>query len=237
MKKISLYIACLFLLYSCSKDNSTDAPKEEKEPEVEIENTAPSAPELSYPTNNLVCISNVINFQWNAATDAENNSISYLLEIATDTNFTQDLKSSNISVITKEITLIKGQSYYWRVKATDSENASSEYSDVYNFYTEGDGSVNYLPFAPELIAPELNSAQTTNTIDLKWNAEDADGDDLTYDVYFGETNPPTEVVAADITTNTINVDIPNTNNYYWKIVVNDGKGGTTIGAVWEFTKE
>jgi len=26
-------------------------------------------------------------------------------------------------------------------------------------------------------------------------------------------------------------------DFYWKVVVKDGKGGTTVGQIWNFTKE
>jgi hypothetical protein len=34
----------------------------------------------------------------------------------------------------------------------------------------GDGVVNYLPFSPDLVAPELNSVLSTKTAKLQWTA-------------------------------------------------------------------
>lgn len=231
MKKISLFIVCLVVFYSCSSgDGGSDDPSP-----TPVNNTAPTTPSLSYPTNNLVCISNAINFEWNAATDAQNDAITYQLQVATDNAFTQNLNSSNVTALSKQITLVKGKSYYWRIKATDSKNASSSYSAVNNFYTEGEGVVNHVPFAPVLVTPTLNSVQTNTAVNLSWTAVDADANDvLTYDVYFGTANPPTAKVATAITAKNFSVNTTTTATYYWKVVVKDGKGGTTVGQIWNF---
>lgn len=228
MKRLSIFILSLIIFSSCGGGGGSDDP-------VSTTNTAPSVPNLSYPANNLVCINNVITFQWVASVDAQNDAVSYQLEVATDNSFSQNLNSTINSGLTKQITLEKGKMYYWRVKATDSKNASSSYSAVNNFYTEGDGIVNHLPFAPVLVAPVLNSIQTKGTINLSWTAVDADASDvLKYDVYLGTAGNSTEKVATDLTLKTFDAIISNSGNYYWKVVVKDGKGGTTVGQVWNF---
>lgn len=232
MKKIGLFIFSLVVFSSCSSGGDEGSNDPSPKP---VENTNPSIPGLSYPTNNLVCISNAINFQWNAAVDVQNDAITYQLQVATDNAFTQNLNSSTVTALSKQITLIKGKSYYWRVKATDSKNASSSYSEVYNFYTEGEGVTNHVPFAPVLVVPTLNSVQTNTSLNLSWTAVDADVNDvLTYDVYFGTTNPPTAKVATAITAKTVSVNTITATNYYWKVVVKDGKGGATVSQVWNF---
>lgn len=230
MKNIGLFI-CLVVIYSCSSggDGGSD------DPSTPVNNTAPTTPTLSYPTNNLVCISNTINFEWNAATDAQNDAITYQLQVATDNAFTQNLNSSNATTLSKQLTLNKGKLYYWRVKATDSKNTSSSYSTIYNFYTEGEGVVNHVPFAPVLVAPVLNAVQTNASVNLSWTAVDADATDtLVYDVYFGTTSSPTAKVATAITSNSFSVNTTTATTYYWKVVVKDGKGGATVGQVWNF---
>lgn len=228
MKKISLFILSLVVFSSCSGGGGSEDP-------TPTTNTAPSVPSLNYPTNNLVCINNVITFQWGASLDAQNDVVSYQLEVATDNAFSQNLNSTINSGLTKQIALEKGKLYYWRLKAVDNNNASSAYTSVYSFYTEGDGVVNHVPFAPVLVTPVLNSNQAKGTINLSWTAVDADAADvLKYDVYLGITNTPTTKVATDLTLKTFDATIPNSGNYYWKVVVKDGKGGTTVGQVWNF---
>jgi hypothetical protein len=230
--KNSIYLAAISLLFlSCGgggSDGSTPAP--------ETTNTAPTVPALVAPTNSKLCISNSLNFEWSAATDAENNPIVYQIQVAKDNQFAQIVNTSEVSGLTKALTLDKGKAYYWRVKATDSKNASSAYSNTFSFYTEGVAVANYLPFLPELIQPENNNIITGTTATLKWAASDADvADVLTYDVYLGTTNPPTAKIAENKTTTTFEATaLQAATIYYWKVVVKDNKGGETIGQVWNF---
>lgn len=233
MKKI-IYLASIALLFiSCGgggSDESTTTPKPEPV------NTAPSVPTLVAPTNSLLCISNVVNFEWTASTDAENNPIIYQLQISTNNQFSQIVSTTEGSSRTQAITLDKGKAYYWRVKATDSKNASSAYSGTFSFYTEGIAVVNYLPFLPELLQPETNSTISGAAATLKWFASDADVTDvLKYDVFLGTTNPPTVKVGDNVTTTTFAANsLLSTTLYYWYVVVKDNKGGETKGQVWNF---
>ena len=198
-------------------------------------NTAPSIPVLNSPTNNKLCISNIVVFEWSASTDSEKNPITYQLQVATDNQFAQIVNTSEVSGTTQSVTLDKGKAYYWRVKATDSKNASSSYSTVYSFYTEGVALSNHLPFIPELISPVNNTVLNTTTATLKWSGSDVDTNDvLNYDVFFGtESNPVTKVV-DNKTTTSFDVTIQPSKVYYWRVVFKDNKGGETTGQIWSF---
>jgi len=231
MRKI-IYLASLALLFISCGGGGTDSPTPTPEPI----NTAPTVPSLVAPTNSLLCINNVVTFEWGASTDSESNPIVYQLQIATDNQFSLIVSSSDVSSRTQVVTLDKGKAYYWRVKATDSKNASSAYSGTYSFYTEGMAVANYLPFLPELIQPEINSTISGIAATLKWFASDADvADVLTYDVYLGTANPPTVKVGENKTTTTFEASsLQPATIYYWRIVVKDNKGGETRGQVWSF---
>jgi len=70
-----------------------------------------------------------------------------------------------------------------------------------------------------------------------WYSSDPDGDAITYDVYFGDTNTPPLVSPGQSS----NVYEPGTMNYcttyYWQIVVWDEHGASTAGPLWSFTTE
>lgn len=216
-----------FLLLSCSGSDDTIKT---------VKNTAPTVPTLVAPINNKLCIDNTVILEWNASTDAENNPITYQLQIATDNQFAQIVKTSESAQTVQTATLSKGIAYYWRVKATDSNNASSNYSSTYNFYTEAVAVTNHLPFMPQLVLPEFNATISGTTAALSWTASDVDTNDaLTYDVYLGTVNPPTEKVGNSITAASLNTSsLQSATNYYWKVVVKDNKGGETIGQIWSF---
>jgi hypothetical protein len=228
MRKL-IYTIAIGILLSCG-GSGTDEPT----PPPVIENKAPLVPTLIYPSVDLLCIENAINFQWNASTDPDGDTVSYQIQIAKDNSFTQIVQSIANTTTTRDISLEKGVAYYWRVSAKDSKNKSSDYSTVNSFYTEGEGVSNYLPFSPEIISPSLNAVVQETSATLEWSASDVDNDPLTYDVYFGTDNPPTSKVSTDQTVNNFTVNVNSASDYFWKVVVKDDKGGQTIGQVWNF---
>lgn len=199
-------------------------------------NKAPNAVgSLTYPTNNLLCVTNVLDFEWSASTDPNGDAVSYVLEISKDNQFTTIDKTFTVTTTIKTVTLSRGEAYYWRVKAVDSKDATSDYSSINQFYTEREGEVNHLPFAPQNIAP-LNSASISgSSVDLNWNASDVDGDTLKYDVYFGTEAVPTAKAGSNITEKSLSVNVSSGLTYYWKVVVKDSNGGQALGQVWSFS--
>ena len=228
MKKyIFISIVSVFLI-SCGGNEDSSTPPI-------TTNMGPTTPSLVGPTNNKLCVNNVVSFQWNTSTDANKDPITYQIEVAKDPQFSQIIETLESATNTKDITLQKATAYYWRVKATDDKNLSSEYSTVYNFYTSGDAVVNYVPFAPELVQPAYNTILSLSTATLEWKASDVDvADKLVFDVYFGIDNPPTSKVSENKETKTLNVALLPAKEYYWKVVVKDNKGGETIGQTWKF---
>ena len=227
MKKYIYFISILLFLSSCSKESS-----------LEVKNEKPIVvSNLIYPTYNLLCVTNILDFKWEASSDPNGDNIVYVLEISKDNLFLSIEKTYTVEIPTQRVTLETGVAYYWRVgvKEKDSENLSSDYSEVSKLYTEGPGIVNHLPFSPELIAPQITSFLEGNTTNLVWRAADVDNDVLSYDVYFGTENPPTEKVASNQNQNNLSVDLKVATTYYWKVDVNDGKGGVSIGQIWNFS--
>jgi uncharacterized protein (TIGR02145 family) len=74
-------------------------------------------------------------------------------------------------------------------------------------------------------------------IALTWSAcSDPDRDPVTYDVYFGTDNPPTEKISSDQTdTSLVRSNLLTATKYYWKVVAKDNHGNYTEGPVWNFT--
>lgn len=203
----------------------------------EVKNTAPTVPTLVVPADNKLCVDNSVAFQWNLSSDAENNPITYQIQVAKDNQFAQIVKTAEGSIAVQTIILDKNTAFYWRVKATDSKGLSSIYSTTFKFYTAGVAVVNHLPFAPELVQPALNTALNTSTATLKWNASDVDANDvLSYDLYFGTANPPSSKISSNITAKTLDVALNPATTYFWKVVVKDNNGGETIGQVWTFKR-
>lgn len=221
-----IYLSIIgFLIISCSGGGDDPVPA----------NTAPTIPALVAPANNKLCLDNSVSFQWNPSTDADKDAITYQIQVAKDKGFSQIIKTVEGATNTQNIPLEKGVAYYWRVKATDSGKLSSDYSEVFSFYTSAEAVINHLPFSPDLVAPALNAVLNTTTVTLKWTATDVDATDkLVYDVYFGTVNPPATKVSENQVTNVFDVAIAASKEYYWKVVVKDNKGGETTGQTWKF---
>ena len=229
MKQFLKCILVSLALYGCSGGSGDDNPNP-----LAPKNNAPTVPILVYPTNNLLCISNILEFEWNTSFDTDGDAISYKIEIAKDNHFSQIAYNSNLSTTKKTFTLEKGIAYYWRVQAIDSKKESSNYSTVFNLFTEGIGVSNHLPFTPQLVKPILNSTETFGDVTLEWLGSDTDNDRLTFDVYLGTSNPLSLVSENQNTQNFVVNTIAST-TYYWKVVVKDNKGGVAIGQIWKFS--
>lgn len=228
MKNFIITMVISSILWSCGGgdgDDSTPPPPVNK---------VPTTPILVYPTNNLLCIDNVLTFQWNASIDSDGDAITYQIDIAKNNQFSPIISTYNSSTINILISLEKGIAYYWRVKATDSKNGSSDYSATNQFYTEGVGESNHLPFSPVLVAPTLNSIVQSATTTLTWDASDVDNDSLTYTIYFGTAQSPTEIISQNQSAKSLNVNVTASTTYFWKVVVKDDKGGQTFGQIWSF---
>ncbi|HDZ06132.1 MAG TPA: hypothetical protein ENH58_13845 [Maribacter sp.] len=230
-------IFMILLFFSCGGNKEDDiviTPPNEK-PDTTL-NSAPSIPSLVYPSNELLCIENELDFTWEGSTDPDGDSISYKIQVAFDEQFS-DISTERTSTTTETtITLDKGKTFYWRILATDDENNSSIYTPTWTFYTEGDPIVNQLPFTPELIIPKLNEVVSETSTFLTWSTIDSNNDELTYDVYFGLSKSPQLVLENSVNTS-YEVGLSKNRIYYWRIVAKDEYGGTSLSPIWNFSTE
>jgi hypothetical protein len=117
-------------------------------------------------------------------------------------------------------------------------NSQPEGVDV-NFRVYGDELQNHAPNEPNNPIPTSASTDVSITIDLSWSGGDPDpGDIVTYDVYFGTTNPPPKIVSNQSGT-TYDPGTLNYNTFYlWRIRAWDNHGASTWSyMVWYFTTE
>jgi hypothetical protein len=96
---------------------------------------------------------------------------------------------------------------------------------------------NYPPYTPGNPTPSDGATGIATSTDLSWTGGDPDtGDTVTYDVYFGTSNPPTTLLCNDTSSTTcdpgtLSYDTP----YYWYVVATDNHGAATTGSTWDFT--
>jgi hypothetical protein len=97
-------------------------------------------------------------------------------------------------------------------------------------------SVNTAPNTPSNPNPANHATGISITKDLSWTGGDPDaGDIITYNVYFGTTNPPPKVSTNQSSTTFDPGTLNFLTTYYWKIKAWDNHGASKAGPVWTFT--
>ncbi|WP_165835999.1 FISUMP domain-containing protein [Marinifilum breve] len=101
-----------------------------------------------------------------------------------------------------------------------------------------DDDKNEMPTTPGIETNFVNAEGVATDVTLTWNkSEDPDGDEVTYDVYIGESETLTD---ADIKskaqkTNSYKANLKGHTQYFWKVVAYDTEGGVAEGDVNKFT--
>ena len=94
-------------------------------------NNAPAKPSLLYPTDKLVCTSTNLKFEWEAVSDSENDVVNYEVMISRNEQFTDIFQTAKTESTSRNFNLEKGQGYFWRVNAVDSEKNESGYQNIW----------------------------------------------------------------------------------------------------------
>ncbi len=123
--------------------------------------------------------------------------------------------------------------YYWQIVVWDDQGSSTSGS-IWSFTTRG----NDPPNEPSEPDPEDGETDVYINTDLSWTGGDPDGDDVTYDVYFGKNSPPPKVKSNQSGTSynppgVLDFDT----TYYWQIVAWDIFNYSSTGSIWSFTTE
>ncbi|MGA9117539.1 MAG: FISUMP domain-containing protein [Bacteroidota bacterium] len=95
---------------------------------------------------------------------------------------------------------------------------------------------NQPPDAPSNPSPPDGSLGQSPAVMLGWTCSDPDSDALTYDVYFGSSNPPDTLVSSNQPDTILaRTGLVSGATYYWKVVAKDDRGDSTAGPAWSFT--
>jgi len=100
-------------------------------------------------------------------------------------------------------------------------------------------STNQRPILLNSPKPNNGSIGVDTEINLSWYGGGYySSDTITYDIYFGKTSPPPNVIENQFATIYNPGNLEKDTVYYWKIIAKDNHGTITIGPIWEFkTKE
>jgi len=122
--------------------------------------------------------------------------------------------------------------YYWQIISEDNSGATTT-GPIWSFTTRG----NEAPNEPSEPDPEDDATEISIDKDLSWTGGDPDGDDVTYDIYLGDSNPPPKVKGNHSSTTYSPDTLEFSTEYYWKIVAWDEFDYSTTGPIWSFTTE
>jgi len=112
-----------------------------------------------------------------------------------------------------------------------------------SIYSSGYATANATTYAPpgkpSDPGPANGSTDVSRYATLSWNCTDLyNTSNLTYDVYLDTSNPPTQIVAHNISSTSYNPGALSYNTvYYWKIVAWNQYDGRNESEVWHFTTE
>ncbi len=146
-------------------------------------------------------------------------------------------ENGNTIDVILNLTLPNGTGNKIKWRAYDVAGNGPTYSDEYQIIVD----IIEEPIVPkiQLMAPENNSIVKTTSVELGWNILTLGTKKARFDVYFGNDNPPVDIIQENITelSMTIN-DLEDGGTYFWTVVPKaDGLVGTCISGVWSFSVE
>ncbi|TXE11920.1 fibronectin type III domain-containing protein [Seonamhaeicola algicola] len=244
-----LLIVLVSISTSCSSGSGggdDDAP-----PPVVID--PPAAANLVFPQNAEVCAeaknltgntgdsdrTYTIAFKWTGDASSSN-SVKYTLNLINDDDSTT--RSFDTTVNTSDVSLdvdgiIPQGNYSWEVIASKTGTTETTSSNKQTFTAAGVAAVSFSPNAATPVNPSRNEVlpNTTTSVTLEWLGSDENDDIAEYDVYFGTTNPPTDVITVSSDVNSRNVTTTANTIYYWRVITRDEVGNQSSSAVFQFT--
>ncbi|WP_242202763.1 hypothetical protein [Aestuariivivens insulae] len=228
MKKL-IYISMALLVVSCSSGGDSTE-KKVSNPEKAI---------LVSPENNSECFEgqiistekSTVTFKWSAA----NFTDSYDVNVKNLNDQTTKLYTATGTSL--DIDIDRGTPYSWFVVSKSKKSTSTATSDTWKFYNAGEGVTEHAPFPAEIVAPSYNEAVTVSNgkVTLDWTGSDVDNDIESYEVFFGEADPP-GAFQANIQESVLNdVSVSPGKTYYWKVKTKDSQGNISNSDVSKFT--
>jgi len=117
-----------------------------------------------------------------------------------------------------------------------SKDNNDDYSVIDSVGVNVDNTDNNPPYQPNNPRPSEHATDVDVNADVSWNGGDPnEGDTVSYDVYFGDVNPPPLEISDHLDTSYDPGIMDLSTTYYWCIIARDNHGATRIGPLWDFT--
>ncbi len=190
-----------------------------------VVNTSPVVPHSPVPARGEIGLPVDTVLEWKCF-DPDGDTLTY--DIYFGTSRDPEIVERNLSYSSYDPGRLEAETtYFWRVIAKDHRGGVTE-GPLWTFR------VNIPPEIPHSPSPLDNSVVLVKDTELYWECIDPDGDDLSYDIYFGtSSNPP--LAESGITDNSYSPEeMEEGQSYYWRVIARDGKGGVSEGPEWKF---
>jgi len=194
-------------------------------------NNPPYLPSDPQPMNHAANVDINADVSWNGGDPDPGDTVTYDVCFGT-TNPPPKIVSNQSATSYDPAAMMYDTMYYWKIISWDNHGVSTPGS-IWDFTTTEEP--NDPPYPPSNPSPPDGATDVDITIELSWAGGDPNGDDVTYDIYFGTTSPPIKV-AANQTASSYNPGVlVYVTTYYWKIISWDSHGLSTSGDLWLFT--
>lgn len=218
---IPLILGSFFILMTACIDEQVDITGDRIEPP-----TKPTAVSPANDANSVIGTSLI----WNESITVSDVSVVYDLYFGEDNPpglIGEDLTDTSFNIAGQN--LQRSTKYYWQVVAKADRRSTP--GDVWSFTYL----LNTAPPKPQLLFPSNAAALDAPAVTLSWRrVVDADGDNVSQTLFFGESNPP-PVLVADIQGTSHNLsNLVRGKKYYWKVAAKDDKGANTESDLWLF---
>ena len=183
-------------------------------------------PNLLSPPNNIQNISTNTSFQW---TSDSMSTINYLLEIATDINFSNIIHKKILTNNNYSIILAPSTQYFWRITANHYFGKIS--SNIWNFSTDNTQII--LP--PQLISPLNNSINIPTNPIFEWQESEFA---TFYNIQLSSTNDFENIIEniTGISETYYQVNnLGNNTQYFWRVSASNSLQTSVWSEIWNFT--
>jgi hypothetical protein len=184
-----------------------------------------------YPDHDAVNIPLNPLFEWEPSNEGHS-PIGYKVTLSTISQYiTQTTDIGNITNWMSD-TLLEPNTRYWFLA-----RPYTEYGNSYNYMTRTFTTGDYLnsPNPAVIVYPLDNSTEIPLNVELDW--ESGGGFPEGYKVYFGATNPPTQMidVGQDTVWDSNEVMLYFNRQYFWQVIPYNSGGDAENCPVWSFT--
>ncbi|KLO24247.1 hypothetical protein X275_00755 [Marinitoga sp. 1197] len=184
--------------------------------------TTPPKISLKSPKNGSVDNPLIVTLEWDASDD-NNNELKYDIYFGKDKD--PKLFKNNLTNKTFTTDILEEATYYWKVVAKNSKNASTA-SEIWTFTTIKDSK------KPVLISPENYATNVSLNPKLTWGVNYPG--ELKYAIQFGDSEMTTIATGINETSYQLN-NLKSNTTYYWNIISYDNDNIEYTSSAYSFT--